>query len=356
MKYRGILRPICVLLILAALTGCAAPGAEAVQTTAATIPSTATVPPAATVPPTDTIPPTAVPTASSAVSTAPSETDGLSDTPPSAAGSYEIPPFRDAVFDPGAAETQGTVRADFSGLDKGYIAMEATSGKRLKFQVILNDLKYNYDLPSDGTPTVFPLSLGSGSYTFRVMENAAGSKYICIWKETREVRLADEFEPFLRPSQMSAYTESSQCVLKARELAASCDTDAEVASAIYEYLSETICYDYPKADSVQSGYLPDPDETLRTETGICFDYASLAAAMLRSLGVPCKLIVGYVRNGGSELYHAWNSFYLENQGWITVEIKAKPNIWQRVDITFAAAGVDTKSLTDDSLYTTRYTY
>lgn len=328
MKYQGILRPICALLILAALTGCAAPGAEAAQTAAGTVL------------------PTATPTASAPVSTAPSAADG----------GYEIPPFRDAVFDPGAAETQGTVRADFSGLEKGYIAMEAASDKRLKFQVILDDIKYNYDLPSDGTPTVFPLSLGSGSYTFRVMENAKDSQYICIWKETREVRLADEFQPFLRPSQMSAYSESSQCVRKARELASACDTDAEVASAIYEYLSDTIRYDYPKADSVQSGYLPDPDETLKTGKGICFDYASLAAAMLRSLGIPCKLIVGYVQNGGSELYHAWNSFYLKDQGWVTVEIKAKPNIWQRVDITFAAAGVDTKSLTDDSLYTTRYTY
>ena len=314
MKRLWILRPICALLILGTISACAAPGAEALQTEAASV------------------------------------------SPSRAAGGYEILPFHDAAFDPAAAETQGTVRADFSGLEKGFVAMAATSGKRLKFQVILGDIKYNYDLPGDGTPTVFPLSLGSGSYTFRVMENAAGSQYICIWKAAREVTLSDEFQPFLRPSQMSRFSESSQCVLKARELAAPCDTDAEVASAVYEYLSDTIRYDYPKADTVQSGYLPDPDETLRTGKGICFDYASLAAAMLRSVGIPCKLIVGYVQSGGSEVYHAWNSFYLQEQGWVTVEIKAKPNIWQRVDITFAAAGVDTKSLTDDSLYTTRYTY
>lgn len=334
MKYHWILRPLCALLTLAALTGCAAPGAEAAQTAAGTVA------------------PVAVPTVTAAASSVPPDTTAASGT----AGGYEIPPFLDAAFDPGAAETQGNVRADFSGLEQGYIAMEATSDKRLKFQVILDDIKYNYDLPSDGTPTVFPLSLGSGSYTFRVMENAVDSKYICVWKETRQVCLADEFQPFLRPSQMSAYSETSQCVQKARELASACTTDTEVASAIYEYLSDTIRYDRPKANSVQSGYLPDPDETLETGKGICFDYASLAAAMLRSLGIPCKLIVGYVQNGGSELYHAWNSFYLKEQGWVTVEIQARPNIWQRVDITFAAAGVDTKSLTDDSLYTTRYTY
>ena len=203
---------------------------------------------------------------------------------------------------------------------------------------------------------MFPLNMGDGSYTFRLMEQISGSKYACVWSDSQWVAMTDEFQPFLRPSRMVSYDRDSKCVEKARELAAACDTDAEVAAAVYNYLVEHIRYDRQKAASVQSGYLPDPDETLKTGKGICFDYASLAAAMLRSLGIPCKLIVGYVQNGGSELYHAWNSFYLKEQGWVTVEIQARPNIWQRVDITFAAAGVDTKSLTDDSLYTTRYTY
>ena len=56
---------------------------------------------------------------------------------------------------------------------------------------------------------------------------------------------------------------------KARELAAACDTDAEVAAAVYNYLVEHIRYDRQKAASVQSGYLPDPDETLKTGKGIC---------------------------------------------------------------------------------------
>lgn len=276
---------------------------------------------------------------------------------PSVPGNYEIPAFRDAAFDETAAETlDGGVEADFSGLEEGYVAIRARSDKRLKFQVILGDVTYNYDLPADGTPTVFPLSLGSGSYTFRVMENVSDSKYLCAAKESREVKLADEFQPFLRPSQMASYTENSRCVEKARELAYSCDSDAEVAAAVYACLTESIRYDTKKAESVRSGYLPDPDETLASGKGICFDYASLAAAMLRSVGIPCRLIVGYVQNGGKEVYHAWNSFYLNDQGWVTVEIQAKPHDWQRVDITFAAAGVDAKSLMDDALYTTRFIY
>ena len=140
---------------------------------------------------------------------------------------------------------------------------------------------------------------------------------------------------------------------KVKELAASCTTDADIAAAVYDYMVKNIQYDTEKAATVQNGYLPSPDETLKTGKGICFDYASLAAAMLRSEGIPCKLITGYV---GEETYHAWNSFYVESEGWITVEIRAKADEWQRVDITFAAGGMPAGEIQNDSEYTTRFTY
>lgn len=271
---------------------------------------------------------------------------------PAAAGLYEIPEFCGAEFHAELAEDFGNVQLDASALEQGVVALRAVSDSRMKFQIVCGETKYNYDLVS-GEPAVLPLNMGNGSYTFRLMEQVEGSKYACTWSQTRPVTMADEFQTFLHPSQLVAYDRDSQCVAKARELAAACDTDAEVASAIYGYLVDNIQYDRKKADTVQSGYLPDPDDTLTTGKGICFDYASLAAAMMRSLGIPCKLITGYV---GQDTYHAWNSFYLQEQGWVTVEIRVSPNSWQRVDITFAASGTPADALMDDSRYTTRYTY
>ena len=86
---------------------------------------------------------------------------------------------------------------------------------------------------------------------------------------------------------------------------------------------------------------------------MCCASAALAAAMRRSAGIPCKLIAGYVEN---DVYRAWNCFYLESQGWVTVQIAASPDTWQRVDITFAASGTPTNALQDDSRYTPRFTY
>lgn len=275
------------------------------------------------------------------------------DVTDSNAASYEVPAFRDSVFNEDEATAFGSGEIDLSQLEGGIIGVKAQSDTRLKMQIVCGEDKYNYDLPNDGTATFFPLNMGDGTYTFRLMEQVGDSKYACIGSEDRDVTLKDEFQPYLRPNQMVNYNKSSDCIKKVKELAASCTTDADIAAAVYDYMVKNIQYDTEKAATVQNGYLPSPDETLKTGKGICFDYASLAAAMLRSEGIPCKLITGYV---GEETYHAWNSFYVESEGWITVEIRAKADEWQRVDITFAAGGMPAGEIQNDSEYTTRFTY
>jgi transglutaminase-like putative cysteine protease len=166
--------------------------------------------------------------------------------------------------------------------------------------------------------------------------------------------LESEFEPFLRPSQIVNYTEESACVALATQLAQEAQTETEVVAAVYKYIVENIKYDYEKAQTVADGYLPTPDDTLACCTGICFDYAALAAAMLRSVGIPTQVITGYVQDGA--VYHAWNRIYLKDGGWITVQIKAPTRSWQAVDLTFAANGVEEAPVTSDGNYVQRYVY
>lgn len=243
---------------------------------------------------------------------------------------------------------------DFSALSDGYIAVEAEAGSRLKFQIIKGAETYTYDLPEDGTVTVYPLNMGDGDYQFRLMRQVEGTKYTEAWGDAQSVALSDEFTPYLRPNQIVNYNRKSACVAEAYQVTQYCENDLEIAAAVYDYLAKNITYDYDKAQTVQSGYLPDPDSTLASKNGICFDYAALAAAMMRSQGVPCQVITGYM--GPDELYHAWNRFYVKNEGWLTVEIQAAGSSWKRVDITAAAAGTSAAELEDDQQYTTRYIY
>lgn len=267
---------------------------------------------------------------------------------------YEAPGFLDAVFHDDLAEGDENVRLDLSAVSEGYVAVSAVSDARLKFQVVMGEDTYNYDLPSDGAPTIFPLTSGNGEYRFRVMENIEESKYAEKYTAACDVTLTDEFQPYLRPSAYVSYSESSACVKKVEELASQASDALGVVAQVYDFVCANVTYDTEKASSVQSGYLPDPDETLSTGRGICFDYAALASAMLRSQGIPAKMIFGYV--SPDDLYHAWNMFYTEETGWVTVSYEVRGDTWNRLDLTFSANGADDTFIGDGGNYADVYTY
>ena len=60
-------------------------------------------------------------------------------------------------------------------------------------------------------------------------------------------------------------------------------------------------YDYVKMVTVKPGMMPDIDECFEKRMGICQDLSSTTVCMLRSQGIPAKLVIGKA-NGQ---YHAW---------------------------------------------------
>ena len=95
--------------------------------------------------------------------------------PQFAARALDAPEFLEAAYQGDRANAGDRVKLDLSGLEKGYVGVSAVSDRRLKFQVVKGEDTYNYDLSSDGEPSVFPLQCGDGSYRFRVMENVEGT-------------------------------------------------------------------------------------------------------------------------------------------------------------------------------------
>lgn len=267
---------------------------------------------------------------------------------------YQAPAFADSVFHEDRAEGIENARIDLSCTELGIVGVSATSSSRLKFQVIKGDEEYTYDLPADGTPKIFPLQSGNGTYTFVFREHVVDKKYAVLYTMEADVTLKDEFQPFLRPSAYVDYDQDSDCVKKAAELAQNAGSALGVVEGVYEYICDNVKYDKEKAASVQTGYLPDPDETYGTGKGICFDYAALVAAMLRSQGIPTKLVMGYV--SPDDVYHAWNMFYTEETGWVTVGYEVKADSWSRLDLTFSANGTDVQFIGDGGNYSDVYFY
>ena len=231
---------------------------------------------------------------------------------------------------------------DASHTSDGYI-MVKYSGKAPRIKVrIQKDTLYTYDLNTSGRYETFPLTEGSGTYTVQVFENVSGSSYSTALNKPISVQMADANSPFLRPNQFCNFTTSSAAMAMSDTLAGNIAAPIKKVEAIYKYAVDNITYDYNKAATVQSGYLPNIDNTLSTKTGICFDYASLISAMLRAQDVPTKLVIGYTGN----VYHAWISVYTKQEGWIDNVIYFDGTNWKFMDATFAASGKGNPSITE----------
>lgn len=246
---------------------------------------------------------------------------------------------------------------DTTDKDHGYIIFTYTgdAGKVI-LQVIQPDgSRYTYPVRPQ-TPETINLVSGDGAYRVDVLEGTGDNTYVTAVSETVDITLASEFDPFLYPNQYVSYTPDSDCAMLAKTLSGHADTDLTYVLHVYDYVISAIAYDTELAETISTGYIPDPDSTLSSKKGICFDYASLMTAMLRCQGIPAKLEVGYAGTA----YHAWISVYVKETGWIDNIIRFDGRNWSFMDPTLAAnqdAGNDMKSLIGDgTTYTVQYHY
>ena len=271
----------------------------------------------------------------SSTTVTPEETAALAGSSPA------IPDFPDVSAPGTLRKAVSDAYVDYSNTADGYIMAEYTSDTDLKLRLIIqcpDGEKYTYVV----TPHVldaYPLSGGNGSYTVTVYRQAGGdTKYASVLSVSFTVAMEDEFAPFLRPNQYVNYSDAPNTIAKGAELAAGKTDTLEIVGAVYSYIVNNISYDTLLATTVTTGYLPDLDAVLEKRRGICFDYAALMAAMLRSQGIPCKLVVGYV----GQAYHAWINVYVEGTGWIDGVIYFDGESWQRMDPTFASSAGGSK--------------
>ena len=267
-----------------------------------------------------------------------------------------VPKIKTGSFTGAKTVSNDIACADITSADMGVIKV-TYSGEcgKVKVRITKNEAVYDYDLDPGGT--VFPLQSGSGTYNIKVLENVSGKTYAVALDEDFSADIKSEFSPYLVPSQYINYSQSDDCVYKAAELCAGKSGTVEKAAAMFGYITSNVKYDKELAASVKSGYVPNPDKTLESGKGICFDYASLFASMCRSQNIPAKLVMGYVRGN---VYHSWNEIYTEESGWVTVDIFLKGSGWELLDPTFYASASDKSAVAeyigDGSDYSAIYYY
>ena len=242
---------------------------------------------------------------------------------------------------------------DYSNGSEGYIQINYTgSSQKVKLQLTTPEgTTYTYSL--HGGYETFPLTGGSGTYHAGVYENMSDDQYSTALSDDLQITITNEFGPYLYPNQYVNFADSTTAIQQSEELAETADSDLDVVTNVYNYMISNFTYDYEKADSVVSGYLPDVDATLASKNGICFDYAALMATMLRVQSIPTRLEVGYV----GDVYHAWISVYTQDTGWINGIIQFDGTDWIMLDPTFASTSKKPESfIPDSSDYLSKYVY
>ncbi|MGF7048273.1 hypothetical protein J2T13_002780 [Paenibacillus sp. DS2015] len=205
-----------------------------------------------------------------------------------------------------------------ASVSKGIISVQydVKADVKTKLLIIKGQEQYSYNLATGEQVEAFPLQLGNGDYTISVLEQTGGNKYQVVYKDTIKLDLSDSSIVYLNSIQNVNWNDTSLAVQKAKELTKNSASDTEKVKVIYNYVINNIKYDNKLASSAPADYLPQIDRTLSSKKDICYGYSALFAAMLRSVDVPTKMVMGTTKYVDS--YHAWNEVYL-NHKWVTVD-------------------------------------
>ena len=163
---------------------------------------------------------------------------------------------------------------------------------------------------------------GDGTYTISLCENISGTTYRVVTSKRVNAKIENAYAPYLIATTDVQFTSGDDVCKKAAALCKDAKTDMDKVTAIYNYIAGHYTYDTKLASDITSGkvskYIPDTAATLNSNKGICYDLASLFAAMCRSQNIPCTLTKGYA---GSS-YHAWNKVNVSGN-------------WYQIDMTYA---------------------
>lgn len=201
-------------------------------------------------------------------------------------------------------QKDGKLLVDSSNSADGYIMVKtAQDKKRMKLRISIGGSALNYDINSNGDFEVYPLQFGRVNYTVTLYRNVEGKKYKEVGQVTVSPKgMEDELRCFLYPNQYVNYTADTECVKVASDLCKDMTAQADIYKAVCNYVVSNFSYDFIKSVTVKPGMLPDIEECWSKKMGICQDLSALTCAMLRSQGVPARLMIGTL---GSGTPHAW---------------------------------------------------
>jgi len=107
----------------------------------------------------------------------------------------------------------------------------------------------------------------------------------------------------------------------------------EIAKKFYEYVRENISYGNP-IEGLYSSL-----DSLEKDVVDCGGYACLLGALLRSVGIPARLVSGVLAGYPGEHMHAWLEFMIPDGSWIPADPSSEKLRLQRRDFKPGGFGI-----------------
>lgn len=192
------------------------------------------------------------------------------------------------------------------------------------------------------------LTYGNTEYTINVWSTMNGEYGNMPSKKAElTIKLSNVSQTggFLLSTGEVIYNQDMNFIKKANEIAATCSNGFEVVSKIYDWLTSYMSYKIYEETSVRH-YKCNLQTVYNRKAGVCYDYAVVLAAMLRSQGIPCKVVFGKYSNSTSGNGHAWNEVYITQSGSIsTNKLAIDGKKWCRLDPTLTSVNPYPESIT-----------
>lgn len=126
-------------------------------------------------------------------------------------------------------------------------------------------------------------------------------------------------------------SDNPEVMALARKITENAGTDMGKARAVHDWVAQNIEYGFVSAAGVNAL------EVLHRKKSICIGYSYLTAALLRSVGLPCRVIDGSADGGA----HSWNEVLVDGR-------------WVVIDTTWDAGEVDYDNNTFIKNFSTEY--
>lgn len=181
----------------------------------------------------------------------------------------------------------------------------------------------------------YPLYYYEKGIRLRLSDNDIALEYSPVYEHNKTMSSNARFSEmaldyYLLPDSCIESEDEQICAL-ATQITMGATSDYEKVRLVYEWVCNNIWYDYDSYLGVESSdYSVQSTKVLKSKKSVCEGFADLTAALLRSQGIPTKVISGYalgVSTKGawnssnqktSKTNHAWNEAYVDGR-WVILD-------------------------------------